>query len=856
MRESCVSCCFFCLQTVLRTTIRVSQRARTSLLMLIVPLLILASPVYSQDARPASDVRIRVSAGGTGRFAANRWGLAEANVMNYSDDPASAMIIVTPPEGQGLQYARKVEVPAHMAFEAAWPFRIANSSGGGQDFPYLIFPNGEEDGILRQTKNSELLPSFTSPVLGNGPGYTGWISDSNISATNHRAIDGLIRALRIGNVDGAGILTVLPNELTSSSESLDMLDQLIISSPLLLNYPQACEAIRVWMQRGGRMMLVLEQTGPELAKILLGECFPMDVVGEASANSVTLDLNPQYRQDQYPVRNVIRTFDEPVRYLRVAQDAGEVIWSVDGWPVASLVHVGRGAAVVTTISSQVFIEEQPASSATAPPFRVIASSRRMAESIFVARTAPLVDESTANAVGATMTGYAIPSRKAAVLLSLLFPVLLAIAGLVLQRKHAGQRLIWVVPVLAILASIPSLVFGRMVRAVAPPTVVETSIVQAIPGMLEQTADGFTTIYVPSPSLLSVDAKNGTIFDAAMDAANRDYRRLIWSDGKDSHWQNLNQPNGIRTYPLRSTRRFPSVVRAIASFNEQGLSGTLASEGIQNPADLLLAGVSPDRMSVTLNADGSFIGTPDDVLAPNQFFNKAMLVTDEQRHRSTVLKDVFENSNSATAFPNALTLMFWEASENLQVNIAGDDLRRRNNTLFLQPVSLQPPVAGAMVTIPSPLISYRSVPGLSGGQGSAYSNPQRVWQEQEGAVDSLLEFLIPSVCTPFDIESAELAILIRAGSRVLTVSAGDKSNLQLVSTLQSPLGTFNIELPRDLIKNTGRTGSVFVSLKVSDLDAALQSDGLSGEQDDYWKIEYVRLTLKGRRQADVVAQTVE
>lgn len=795
------------------------------------------------------DVTARIGVGGFGRYTTDRWGVAKATVANRSDAPASSLIVVTPAGSGGLQYARQIDVPSKVAFDTLWPIRLASLNSPGMiEFQYLYFPHGEDDGVIRHEHHDRQIPTF-SGITKNGPGgLTGWIVESGDVPSAETAIHHLLRALRFSKYGDQTVVSFTAREITERRECLDPLDQLGISDPQLVRYPQACEAIRMWVQSGGRLLIQLDKTGSEVAEMLLGESLPLTIVGATSTNTVQLDLNPEYQDNQYPERVVNREFDEPVRYLRVVPAGGETIWRVDNWPVAVRVPIGNGIAVVTTISPDVFIERKTETAEGSPPYSLIPSSRRMVDSLFSPRTSPLIGEPAASQQAAAMVGYEIPSRRIALLLLVIFPVLLISAGILLQRLAIGERLVWVLPMLAILAAIPAVVFGLRIRSVAPTTVIETLVIHSAPAASEVVSEGFATIFVPQPTELLVSSGTSTVLDVRAESTNLDYRRLVWTGPAENHWKNLRQPTGLKTFPTHGVLRLDAPLQAIATFDESGLRGRLLTASLSGPSDPILAGDSPDRMSLSLNPEGEFHGSVADVLVPGQFLQAALL-SEEQRFRSALLESVFSKSDRQEAFPAVPSVLFWAELEEPTLALGNEGVRRKQTVLVVQPLQWQPPEAGRTITIPPPLLPYRSIPTAKGGYSSVYNNAKREWAQQEEAGETLLQFQIPSVCGPLEAEAADVSLLIRAASRMVTVLSGDADSLQKISELTSPLGTHSITIPVDLIRDSCRSGRLFLQINVSDLDASMKSGTMTGEQDDNWQIERVLLTLKGHRQSE-------
>ena len=795
------------------------------------------------------DVTARVGVGGFGRYTTDRWGIARATISNRGDTSASSLIVVTPAGSGGLQYARQIDVPPNVAVDTIWPMRLSNAESSGTiEFQFLHFPGGEDDGVIRHEQQDRQIPTF-SGITRNGPvGLTGLIVEPGDFRTLESPIHDLLRTMRFSRNGDQNVVAFTAREISERRECLDPLDHLGISDPQLLRCPQACKAIRTWVQSGGRLLIQLERTGCEVAAMLLGDSLPLTLVGATSTNTVQLDLNPEYQNDQYPIRAVNRSFEEPVRYLRVVPGGGETIWRVDNWPVAVRVSIGSGIVVVTTISPDVFLERKIETTEGSPAFSLIPSSRRMLESLFSPRTPPLIAEAVASQRAAAMVGYEIPSSRTALLLLMTFPVLLITSGIMLQRRASGERLIWVLPMLAILAAIPAVVFGLRIRSVAPTTVIEAIVLHSAAGASEVASTGFATIFVPRPTDLLVSSGTSAVLEVAAESTNLDYRRLVWTGPAENHWRTLRQPTGLKTYPTHGVVRLNAPLQAIATFDENGVRGKLLTASLSAPFDPIFAGDSPDRLNLLLNERGEFRGGVADVLAPGQFLN-ASFMSDDQKSRVALLESVFSKNDGLEVFPALPSVLFWTESEEPTLILANEGVRRKQTVLVVQPVQWLPPEAGKTITIPPPLLPYRSIPTAEGGYSSVFNNARREWTEQEEAGETVLQFQIPAVCGPFEAEAADVSLLIRAASRIVTVSSGDANNLQKIYEVKSPLGTQSITIPVDLIQNSSHSGRLLLRISVSDLDDAMKSDSRSGEQDDNWKIERILLTLKGHRMSE-------
>jgi hypothetical protein len=218
-----------------------------------------------------------------------------------------------------------------------------------------------------------------------------------------------------------------------------------------------------------------------------------------------------------------------------------------------------------------------------------------------------------------------------------------------------------------------------------------------------------------------------------------------------------------------------------------------------------------------------------------------------------MNSVFSNRDRTDAFPSEQSVLFWEASDKSLLTFQSADLRVTQNTLMIQPIQWIPPEAGKPITVLSPFMTMRSIETATGGFGGLYNNPRREWVPIETSSDTLLEFLIPQVCRPFELDSIEINLNIRAGSRIVKVSSGEPGNLQPVAEFDSPLGNQKISVPVELAKAAAVAGRFYLQIDVSDVGGKSQTESEMGEQDDNYQVNRCLVILKGRRQEMMMAE---
>lgn len=789
--------------------------------LLAVLLLAIGTPSVGQD------VGGRVALGGAGRLVSDRWSTAKGIFTNRSDQPASVTAVVTPPDGDGLQYGRRIEIPPMSSRVVQWPVRIPVTSPGMKKVDYLVFGGDDADGAIQRTKTQDLLRSFNSSLKLTDYGHAGLMRSPDEPKRETLAVrallNGMLRHARREQI----ILDVTADGIDGLPESLDALDQLSITSDQLIHDPASCEAIRIWVQRGGRLHIAVDLTGPELASVLLGEALPLTHIDTTSETKIRLELDPRFPERRFQIREVEREFEEPVTFVRMMAEGGNSIFTSDGWPAVVSTDYGRGAVLLTMVSPSVLVDGVD----------LIPSSAAFEDVLFLKDNSRLISREKVVSSGADRIGYQIPGRGFAMAVGIAFPLALLAVGLWLQSRDAGERLIWAVPAVAIVIAMPALLKGWTSRSVAPETVIRTQVIRAVDGEDRIASDGYVTIYRPGSGELPVTMQDGSLFIPEVDASSRDYRRQTWTSRADSSWQALKPGVGIHTATTRDVVKLDRPMRVVATLNQDGLSGSLISGSLEQPRSAVLAGAQPNRQAVTLTGS-DWKSDGENILAPDEFFRDTVM-TDRQKLQTEFLAEALLQPG----FPSRLSMLYWAPAVGGSIQIGSDSTRQDGNALVVQPVTLVPPEIGRDVTLPPVLFSYETIAFPDGSFGAGYNNKTYEWSSRDRAGNIMLAFNVPPECLPFEISQATVDLWMIAGSRTIEVLAGDYDNLQPVKTLNDFAESTKIELP---IRSLARGERVYLSMKVSEAKVTRAEGVDDDDTDDAWQVKRVMLTLKGKR----------
>lgn len=780
-----------------------------------------AEPLWAQD------VGGRVALGGAGRLVSDRWSAAKGIFTNRSDQPAAVTAVVTPPDGNGLQYARRIEVPAMSSRVVQWPVRIPVTSPGMKEVEYLVFEGDDADGTIQRTATQDLVRSFNSSLKLTNYGHAGLMRSTEEPKRETAAMRILLNQMLSHAKRDQIILDVTADGIDGLPESLDALDQLTVSSNRLIHDPATCEAIRIWVQRGGRLHVAVDLAGPELAALLLGEALPFTHIDTTSETKVKLRLDPAFPERRFPTREVDHEVEEPVTFVRAMIEGGQTIFTIDGWPAVVGTEYGRGSVLLTMVSPSVLVDGE----------KLIPSSTAFEEVLFSNENLPLIARQKVIDSGADRIGYEIPGRGFAMAIGIAFPIVLLGVGLWLQARDSGERLIWAVPAVAVLVATPALMKGWSSRSIAPETVIRTQVIRAVDGENRIASDGYVTMYRPGSGEMPVEMKGGSLFVPESDASSRDYRRQTWTSQSDSVWRALKPGVGMHTATTRDVVSLAQPMQVLAKLDENGLNGSLVSGSLEQPKSAVLANAMPNRQAVSLTGR-QWTSDGERILADDEFFRDTVM-TDRQKLQTEFLAEAL----SRPGFPSRLSMLYWAPSPSGSLTVGSENTRQDGNALVVQPVTLVPPEVDRKVTLPPVLFPYQSIAFADGSYGVGYNNKKYEWSQRDRAGKVLVAFSVPPECLPFEVTKATVDLRITAGSRTVKILAGDYSDLQPVQTLESPVGDFKVELP---IKSLSRGDRVFFSMSIGNPKVQRAEGVDDDDQDDAWKVERVMLTLEGKR----------
>lgn len=793
----------------------------------------------------------RVSAGGLQRYKSGEWGIVEAQYYNETQADQKITSIVSQPTGARNQYARSTIVPPNTLRKALWPIFVEPTNDTSFEFEYMTLTetNGRE--TIKRREGDQMLESFVSAAgskSSENPGYCLHLLSDGLPQRENRNISHLMSGLRADASLPQMALSTFYRKITGQPEALGGVDQMIISASDLHQDPETCETVRFWIQRGGRALVMMNSMGEQSLRALLGDALTFAVVDQTSPMTVSLKHHVQtgglLKETDLSYE---RTFEEPISMTRAVFENGRVVWSIDGWPMLVKLRLGSGTVYVATISTHMFLKDETDIVKLAP------AARQIAADLFKAKQEPPLLSSASMASAAhSRIGYTIPTRTLPIVVLGLFLLALGLAGWILAKKERQTWLSIAAPAIALLATVPGIAVGLASRTTAATTLLETRIVDASPGQSAYVADGVTTIFQPESDAIPVKLNDSASLRSLSAGKNRS--RFAWSDIGSYEWQNFQQPVGITDYTQRSIVRLEEPLTAQAELDGEGLKIQLSNSAFLQPHDAIIASPGSERMEARVTSEGILESSLSDRLTPGEISNGAT-ISEEQIERRRLYQELFVNEDRLKPFPLTTSLLFWTNQLPGAIETS-EELRHESATLMIVPLHIKSPAIDETITLPPALLPYESVRDSDGSVGSAYFNRRRRWIERRNASSVVLKFSVPEACHPFEFETAEIQLRIRAGSRNVEIETGRVGDFSTIETLNSPVGSFAIDLPVEAL-NSASNESVFLRVNVGETVSESDSpDDSAADMDNNWIVERLLLTATGHKAGSLNTENKE
>ncbi|MFM7148408.1 MAG: hypothetical protein ACKO23_01060, partial [Gemmataceae bacterium] len=699
------------------------------------------------------------------------------NVINRTDRDRRARVLAFYSNVPDVQYGRDLLVPA-MSTIKSWMLMgpaPQQSSMTGRDLNMLLYDisDGKEQLILPYTEErvrSRIVPyrkreQTTCIITDEETGGDLIFGKLPPRETRISEAINLVRCYR-STRELSGLVTNLATEdMPVVPEGYNGIDQVVIASSLVNEDPIRLQALRQWLEQGGKVWVMLDMTTQDAVAPLLGKSTNFQVINRVDLTSFQVRIR---RLTTGKAQPPARQIDHPVSFVRVRLPEEEQAPLMLGdWPVLFTREVGQGRIIFTTLGPRGWHSPRPRGDESSPypnfPFLPIPGE------ILETLTAEWMKEGEDRSIAAEpvqrllqdQIGYSVLRRETVALVFAGFLAAVLALVILLRRTPYADMVGWIAPVVALGAGGLLFGLGEASRRAVPPTVASSQFVDAIPGVEEVAVRGHMAIFQPDSGGVLHEAKAGGLFYPDQTGLEGQTRRFIITDQNAWRWDNLSLPVGVRNASFQIGVDTPAALTAIARFGPQGLEGKLVHDPFKGVSDAILQLPGDRRMAVRFQGDGRFVSGPGDVLAPGQFLSSTLL-SDRQQRRQKLFRDLIKPTPAAAPDPPP-TLMAWadpldlgflanSRSDTSGLNQVGDAFLSFN-------LRLERPAPDTEVVIPGPFLAFRRLTS---------AGPGRLVRDSAQDAEFHLRFQLPPEVLPMKVERARLSGRIDAPGYSLTV----------------------------------------------------------------------------------------
>jgi hypothetical protein len=774
------------------------------------------------------------------------WGKIEFGVTNLSDNDRQARVMVFFEGQRDLQYGRDIWAPARSTIKS-WiltgpaPPQSAGASCKAQALLYELV-DGKERLIV--SKGQDAVRSYLLPYKKRDR-YASIMVDESME---EELPQGILPQVESGTEEAFSLALSLqeassvkelvhrlhPGSLPTSVEAYDGLDQFVLASNHLADDPVGTQALRYWLERGGRIWIMLDKVDSQTISPLLGEALNFEMLDRTGLTFTKIENAADVNRDKTAA---IRQHERPVDFVRVMLPADEQpIQVINGWPAAFTRQVGRGKVLFTTAGLRAWTRPRTVGDSASPyqafPILPVANDQlTVLVRMFLPEKEkkPLVEE--LRPILLNEIGYSVISRQTMIGMFLVFFLATGVLIFLFRNTKHLEILGWLGPIAAICAALSFFFLGESSRRSAPATTAMAQLVQAQPGEPEASVEGLLGIYRPDSGPIALGAQNEGLFQIDLSGIESP-KRFMTSDLNSWHWDGLSLPAGVRFAPLKSniSSREPFSVRA--HFDPHGLEGKIESGAFSDLEDAILSTKNGRNLGVRLRPDGTFTAGNQDILQPGQFLLGNVL-SDRQRLRQDFYRKFGEVRNTRLADDDN-ALLAWAKAVDLHFE-TDQGARTVGTALVVLPLILEKPALDQTIAIPAAFIPVRQI---------VDSLSIRLKPELSAKADMHLRFQLPQSVSPFKVERAKFTAKIDAPSRAVTVSGLRDSGAVQLYRVENPIDPVEIEIKDESLLKVDEKGGIHLNLAVSDLlKGAGDSKNTKGA--DKWSIEYLELEVYGR-----------
>jgi hypothetical protein len=795
---------------------------------------------------------VTVANAGASRHVAGRWSTLSVNGLNKTGEDADEMSVVTVGDESGLQYGRRLWIPAGSKRQSWLAVQIPEDASSAGDSP-TSSPEIYTELTTMQLKETERGEEFKANAVGMPKGKRRLLLSSEAYRT------GTMLAPRINTLDAeyqAGVISKTLYAISDSKRSgaqdlgmvdlnrgfipptskpLDPLDQLIIADDAVLADTVGVRRIRAWLNNGGRLWIMADRVSPESVQKLIGDAMCYGVVDEVELNDFQIRVRAVHSSSQDDFTDM--SFDNPIRMSRVVVDTDDVVCDIDGWPAAFWKQVGQGEVLFTTLGARGWLLDAKIS----PPLQALAGR------FFVSKMEPPKYVAEVSEVLDSEIGYKIPSRSSIAWVLSLQMLVVVVGGAALMYKKKLQGLAVLVPVSALTAMVILVGMGKLNTNKVPSTIAIGQIVRTTPDSATAGVSSVAAIYSQEERSLPI-ATGG---DNTTHLVGQDYgapKRIVWDDAGGARWYFVSQPPGVVQHvESEAVVEIDQPWNAIGKFTPDGFEVRTDGLPLSVCEDSFVATVGTPDLGLVVSEEPEQIYRGNGVLLPGRFIGSSVL-SERQQKRQELLREL--SAPEVKFFSEEPTLVTW--TKPLEIGLEfGEGYERVGWSLVSLPLRFEKTPPGTSFKVPSTFVRQGPLLGTLGSQ--FYNATTGKWLDglvKPGEVG--VRCSVPQSVMPCELGKAQIDLTIKAPGRTVAIKGFVEGEFKTLKEFVSPIGAVQYSITDPAALLLDKKGGLRVTISVSESDeqkAAAELADKSGEgQGDplrsTWGIESLQVSFEG------------
>lgn len=772
----------------------------------------------AQGQARAPSIIDAASNAGIGAYQPGAWGMAHVLVENPTSEELRALVVTGFVNQPDIQFASEVALPPGSRRICWQPLRcpeeIPQNALGVETYSLLLDGSRKPEYTWSRRSGGQLRVETQTPMVG-------------VLSGHDEGLDTVLAMKRAMGLSNRAIY-FSPSELPAIPAGLEALDCLVLTGGISELDDAQLAALRAWVLAGGKLWIMFDQASSADAARLLREDWPVQEVDRVALTHVALE-------GEHP--SVAQDFEEPVELVRLTAPGMEVLQRVNGWPASLRQRVGEGWVLVTALGPRGWVDNWGLAGG---------SLAAIAEWFMKPRADSPLPPKALEPYLAAQIGYRILDRLP---MALIFGALLALmlgTGVVLALKRRLEGLAPLSAALALLAAGAFLGIGLIHRHRVPLTVAGAQFVRAAPSQQEAIVTGLLSVYSPLEGQGPIQSLHGGVVWPDMTGQAGSLLRMVWTDVDKWQWRGLKLPSGAtRLVQMTVPAPLPQPAEVRLTYDSQGLRGKLLAGAFEDIMQPILA-TPGGHLALRLGEDHTLTASESDVLPVGVYLLAGGWDASAQRRAAVYQRLLNQRSLDSgdtslklrKDFPDRPVFLAWAKPLDAGITLAQEAVRR-DSALVMLPVTWERPAAGAMVKIPSAMLSYhtlrRSKADASGGL--LYDSNLRQWLEVARPEAATVWFDLPAEVRPLRVSAGKLTVAIRAVGWRLEALGYQQGKPVSLGTRDNVMGEAVFEAPDGAGLEPGSDGRVRILLRVSGDEKRAQPP--------LWKINDLKLELAGQ-----------